>query len=295
MRWRDYLIPETLEDAARALADHAGCARVVGGGTDYFVDEGDESTAEVLVDVTRIRSLRQIWVEADYVIIGCGATHAQIVASPIVQQHGAALAEACGQIGGPQVRNVATLAGNVAHALPAADGSIALLALGGEAQVAWAEAGKVHCEWRPLEQLFRGPGQSAIDSRFQIIAALRFPCQQAGEGSAFARVMRPQGVALPILGLALCLRLHDDGETIMAARLALGPVAPVPFRARQTEAFLVGRRADEQTLSEGVAVLSREVNPRTSPHRATADYRREVLPVLFKTAWQAAVTRVRVS
>ncbi|MBO9346428.1 MAG: xanthine dehydrogenase family protein subunit M, partial [Chloroflexi bacterium] len=115
------------------------------------------------------------------------------------------------------------------------------------------------------------------------------------EGSAFARVMRPQGVALPILGLALRLRLHNDGETIMAARLALGPVAPVPFRARQTEAFLVGRRADEQTLSEGVAVLSREVNPRTSPHRATADYRREVLPVLFKTAWQAAVTRARVS
>jgi len=264
MRWRDYLIPETLEDAARALAAHAGHARVVGGGTDYFVDEGDESATKVLVDVTRIHSLRQIWVEADHVVIGCGATHAQIVASPVIRQHGAALAEACGQIGGPQVRNVATLAGNVAHALPAADGSIALLALGGEAQVAWAEAGEVHCEWRPLEQLFRGPGQSAIDGRFQIIAALRFPCRQAGEGSAFARVMRPQGVALPILGLAIRLRLHNDGETIMAAQLALGPVAPVPFRARQTEAFLIGRRADKQTLDEGVAVLSREVNPRTS-------------------------------
>jgi len=290
MSWRGYLIPETLENAVRLLADCAGHARAVGGGTDYFVDESDATQPEVLVDVTRIRDLRRIWVEEDHVVIGCGATHAQIVASPIVQHHGRALVEACGQIGGPQVRNVATLAGNIAHALPAADGSIALLALGGQAQVAWAEDGAVIREWRPLEQLFRGPGQSAIDSTRQIIAALRFPCRRPREGSAFARVMRPQGVALPILGLAIRLRLNDD-ETIAAARLALGPVAPVPFRAQKTETFLIGRPANDQTLLEALAVLAGEVHPRTSPHRATAEYRREVLPILFETAFRAAVKR----
>lgn len=210
------------------------------------------------------------------------------MASPAVQHHGRALVEACGQIGGPQVRNVATLAGNIAHALPAADGSIALLALGGQAQVAWAEGGSVIREWHPLDQLFRGPGQSAIDSTRQVIAALRFPCRRPREGSAFARVMRPQGVALPILGLAIHLRMSQD-STIAAARLAVGPVAPVPFRAQKTEAFLPGRPADDRTLREALAVLASEVHPRTSPHRATAEYRREVLPVLFETAFWAAV------
>ncbi len=290
MSWNNYLLPETLEEAVRLLAAYDGRARVVGGGTDYFVDEAHQPLPEALVDVTRIATLRRIWQEDGYVMIGCGASHAQIVASPLVAQHGMALVEACGQIGGPQVRNVATLAGNVAHALPAADGSIALLALEGEALVAWAEAGAVHQEWRPLAQLFRGPGQSAIDSTRQVLAAIRFRTCAAAEGSAFARVMRPQGVALPIMGLAVRIRLRDDGA-IDAARVALGPVAPTPFRAQQTEDFLQGRTPDARMLREAASVLLSEIRPRTSPHRATAEYRREVIPTLLEAAIGKALQR----
>lgn len=290
MSWNYYWTPQTLEEAVYLLAAHDGRARVVGGGTDYFVDEAHQPAPEALVDVTRIAELRRIWEEDGYVVIGCGASHAQIVASPLVQAHGMALVEACGQIGGPQVRNVATLAGNIAHALPAADGSIALLALDGEAMVAWAEAGALIREWRPLEQLFRGPGQSAIDSTRQVLAAVRFRARAAMEGSAFARVMRPQGVALPIMGLAVRLRLCDDGA-IADVRVALGPVAPTPFRARATEDVLRGRQPDALTLREATDVLVGETRPRTSPHRATAEYRHEVIPVLFEEAIGRAVQR----
>lgn len=290
MSWNHYLMPQTLEEAVRLLAEFDGRARVVGGGTDYFVDEAHQPAPEALVDVTRIAGLDCIWEADGYVVIGCGASHAQIVASPIVQGHGMALVEACGQIGGPQVRNVATLAGNIAHALPAADGSIALLALDGEALIAWAEAGRLVQVWRPLAQLFRGPGQSAIDSTRQVLAAVRFRVAAAGEGSAFARVMRPQGVALPILGLAAHVRLNDDGR-LADARIALGPVAPTPFRARHTEDFLRGRQPDRSTLREAVGVLLSEIRPRTSPHRATVEYRRAVAPVLFEEAIGKALQR----
>ncbi|MCS6774877.1 MAG: FAD binding domain-containing protein, partial [Thermoflexales bacterium] len=284
-----YFIPETLEEAAALLERYAGAARVVGGGTDYFVDESHNG-ARVLVDVTRLRGLREVRQEGDDVVIGCGATHAQIVASPLVQQGGTALAEACGQIGGPQVRNVATLAGNIAHALPAADGTLALLALGGEVQVAWAEHGALHTEWLPLAQAFKGPGQSAIDSTRQIIAAARFRPTGSGEASAFARVMRPQGVALPIMGLAVRLALTSEG-LVSRVRIATGPAGPVPFRAEQTEAFLLGHALDEATLAQAAEVLLGEVRLRTSPHRATAEYRREILPVLLRRALLTAQAR----
>lgn len=294
MNWNHYLMPQTLEEAASLLAAHHGRARVVGGGTDYFVDEAHQPVPEALVDVTRIPELRRVWESDGYIVIGCGASHAQIVASPLVQAHGMALVEACGQIGGPQVRNVATLAGNIAHALPAADGSIALLALDGEALIAWHENGRLVQEWRPLERLFLGPGRSAIDSTCQVLAAVRFPMRAAMEGSAFARVMRPQGVALPIMGLAVRLRLQADG-VIADARVTLGPVAPTPFRARATEEALRGRRPDALTVREASDALLREVHPRTSPHRATAEYRREVIPVLFETALNRAAQRASAS
>ncbi|MCS7088109.1 MAG: FAD binding domain-containing protein [Thermoflexales bacterium] len=286
-----YLIPDTLEAAAALLAEHGGRARVVGGGTDYFVDEAHNG-APILIDVTRLRGLREIREAEGYVLIGCGVTHAQIVASPLIQRGGTALVEACGQIGGPQVRNVATLAGNIAHALPAADGTLALLALGGEIQVAWHADGALHTEWWPLARAFKGPGQSAVDSTRQIIAAMRFKPTGANEASAFARVMRPQGVALPIMGLAARVQFDAEGR-IAAASIATGPAGPVPFRALQTEAFLIGRTLSEVTLNEAAQVLLQEVHLRTSPHRATAEYRREVLPVLLRRALTRCAARAR--
>jgi carbon-monoxide dehydrogenase medium subunit len=297
MRWNAYYLPATIDEALELLARHEGRARAVGGGTDLFLEQPyggspygraagpPRQPPDALVDVTRAAGARDLREDDGWIVIGCGATHAQIAASPLIQARGAALAEACGQIGGPQVRNVATLAGNVAHALPAADGTLALLALGGEALVA-SPGGRI---WRPLASLFRGPGASAIDSTRQVLAALRFQPTGPGQGSAFARVMRPQGVALPILGLAA--RVALAGGRITAASVALGPVAPTPFRAAQTEAWLAGKPADDATLDAAVAVLLGECHSRTSPHRATADYRRALIPALFRQAAQAALSR----
>jgi carbon-monoxide dehydrogenase medium subunit len=291
MHWENYFLPQTVEDALQLLARFDGRARVVGGGTDYFVDDRGMAAPQALVDVTRIADLRTIRQEGDDVVIGCAATHSQIECSPLIQQHATALAEACGQIGGPQVRNVATLAGNIVHALPAADGMLALFALGAEVCVAsWDGAGSAtHYEWWPLEQAYRGPGISAIDSTRQVLVAVRFKPTSAHEGSAFARVMRPQGVALPVMAMAVRLSVWDGH--IQQASIALGPVTPLPFRARRTETYLVGKPADASTLEGATEVLEGECSPRTSPHRATAEYRRELIPVLFRQAFERATAR----
>ena len=287
--WKDYHLPVSVDEAVGLLARYDGRARVVAGGTDLILDlqQGNEHPLEALVDVTRIVGLNEIRVEAGFILIGAGVTHNQIVESHLLQQQATALVEASYVVGGPQVRNVATIGGNVAHALPAADGTTALNALDAEVEVA-SFSGR---RWIPFTSLFLGPGKSAIDSTREVLTALRFKATGDHEASASSRIMRPQGVALPIMNFSAKVRVLDD--RIEAVALAVAPVAPTPFRCQQTEAFLTGKPATSESIEAAVAVLLSECKPRTSPHRATAEYRKEVLPVLLRRTLSKAIERAK--
>ncbi|MGB8645635.1 MAG: FAD binding domain-containing protein [Anaerolineae bacterium] len=296
-----YHLPTTLDEALKLLAEYQGHARVVAGGTDLLLDlssdyiEGQRPHYAALVDVTRLQGANEIQVGEEWVVIGCGVTHTQIAESPTLARQATALVEACALIGGPQVRNVATLVGNIAHGLPAADGTVALMALGAEAEIQNSEFRILNsAAWRPLSSLFLGPGQSAVDSSREIITAVRFRPVGAGEGSAFARVMRPQGVALPILGMAAKLKafqISDFRFQIQEAAISAGPVAPVPFRASRTEAYLTGKVLTDEVLAEAQRILVVEAHPRTSPHRATKEYRVELMPALLAHVVMQAMAR----
>jgi carbon-monoxide dehydrogenase medium subunit len=287
--WDHYYLPASVDEALARLAESAGGARVVAGGTDLLLElqQGRKPRQAALVDVTRIPEMTTIAADDGKLTVGAAVTHTAIVASAVLAQQATCLVESCGVIGGPQVRNVATLGGNVAHALPAGDGTLSLVALDAEAEIA-TPAGR---EWRPVRSLFRGPGQSTLDLTRELIVRFRMAAAQSerGEASAFKRIMRPQGVALPILGLAAWVRL--EGGYVREARLALGPAGPVPLRAEQAEARLVGRAFDEDVLGEVVEALWTEAKLRTSPHRATAEYRREMVAVLAGRALRLAVQR----
>ena len=125
-------MPHTIEEAVQWLNHYEGRAQVIGGGTDLLLEiqQGLRPAVEAMVDPSRITGLDHITMDDEHITIGCAVTHTQIVNNEDIIRHGTCLIEACGVIGGPQVRNVATLAGNVAHALPAGDGTIGLLALG---------------------------------------------------------------------------------------------------------------------------------------------------------------------
>jgi carbon-monoxide dehydrogenase medium subunit len=253
------------------------------------LQQGHHTPVHTLVDLTGIAEMGALEIRGAQLFIGAGVPHNRIVESALAQEHAQALVESCGLIGGPQVRNMATLGGNVAHALPAADGTIGLLALEAQAEVAApGPAGLVTRRCIPLQEIFLGPGKSSLAAA-EILVGFYLPLIKAHQASAFCRVMRAQGIALPILNLAAWL--ERDGELITDARIAVGPAGPVPFRARQTEAFLRGRRFSPETICEAQKTLLAEATFRTSPARATAEYRRELVVVLLENALSNAWER----
>lgn len=287
--WEQYLRPDNLEEALAILAEAGGSARVVAGGTDLLLDiqQGRHPPVACMVDITAIPELQAVAATGDEIYLGAAVTHSTIVGDPILQEHAPCLVEACGLIGGPQVRNVATIGGNVAHALPAGDGTIALLALDAQAQIASPDGRR----WVELEGLFRAPGETTFDRNREVLVGFRMKKCLAGEASAFQRIMRPQGVAIAILNMAVWLR-SPVGSIVEDVRVAIGPAGPRPLRARQAEAVLRGSELSEQVLREATEALLREVRLRTSPHRATLEYRRHLAGILLRRTIGAAVGRL---
>ncbi len=289
--WKVYHLARSVPDALEALRTSPGPARLVGGGTDLLLDlqQGRHPALHTLVDVTHIPEMTVLEVRDGRLFIGAAVPLYRIVASPQVAEHAEALHESTGLIGGPQVRNTATLGGNVSHALPAADGAISLVAMDAVAEVAGAYGRRQV----PMLDLYAGPGKSTLDPCGEVLVGFHLPLKRPGEGSGFQRIMRPQGVAIAILNMSTWLR-QENGR-VAEARIALGPAGPVPQRARQAEAVLRGQDPlQPEVQQEALEALLAEVRFRTSPHRATAEYRRRVAGVLLADtlakAWERANT-----
>ena len=249
----------------------------------------------MLVDVTKITGIDRIAQEDGWIVLGAGITHTQIEGSPLLRAQARCLTESCGVIGGPQVRNVATLGGNVAHALPAADGTIGLLALEAEVEVAAHGAqGALHT-WQPLLSIFAGPGRNRL-APDQMLHAFRFRPTAARAGNAFDRIMRPQGVALPVLAIAAKVQLDADLRRVEDAAIAIGPAGPTPFRASDAEEALTSANAfDDAAVEKAVAAAQAQARLRTSKYRASQEYRREMIGVLLRRVLHAAVERARMN
>ncbi len=293
--WNEYFTPKTITEALSLRVRFGHDAQWIAGGTDMVLDmqQGNHAPVAALVDVTTIEHLSDIWQDEEWIVIGAAATHTAIEAHPLVRRHGQALVESCGVVGGPQVRNVATIGGNVAHALPAADGAIGLLALGAEVQVCTLDGEDLTCTWQPLLSIYAGPGRNQLKDN-QLLAAFRFPAVQARQGSAFDRIMRPQGVALPILGVAAKVTLDESLTRVTAAAIVVGPAGPLPFRATTAEQVLTSAATvDEQVIEQAMAAAQAQAQLRTSKHRATKAYRHELVAVLLRRVVGRAVERAR--
>jgi CO/xanthine dehydrogenase FAD-binding subunit len=289
--WKNYYLPKSLPEALQALADAPGPARLIAGGTDLLLDlqQGRHPPVHTLIDVTRIPEMTALEIRQDRLFVGGAVPLNQVVGSSLVQRHAQALSEAASLIGGPQVRNTATLGGNVAHALPAGDGTIALLALDALAEVASQQG----CRLVPMRDLFIGPGRSALQPRGEVLVGFYLPLRKPWHGSAFQRIMRPQGVAIAILNMAVWL--HREADRIVDVHIAVGPSGPTPFRALAAEGSLRSQPFSQAGIERALEALLDEARFRTSPHRATIVYRREMAWVLLEDslqqAWQRAVEK----
>jgi len=290
--WNNYLIPHSLQEAITLLDKAPQGSRIIAGGTDLLLDiqQGRSPQVETLLDVNEIPDLRKLELQEEFLYIGAAVSLKQITNSSLVIFHAEALAEAAGLVGGPQVRNSATLGGNVAHALPAADGTIALLALDAEVEIANSSGRRRTA----LIELFTGPGRSKLNPQADILVGFYLPVHKEGQASAFSRIMRPQGVALPILNIAIWLERKENW--ISNIRIALGPAGPIPQRGVSAERVFLGKTPDEGLMKQAVDALLASTYFRTSPHRASADYRkhlcRGLLEQAFENAWVRASAQV---
>ncbi len=286
--WQHYLRPKNLSEALDALATAPRPLAPIAGGTDLLLDlaQGRHPPVQTLIDLTCVAEMTALEMRGDSLYIGAAVPVNRIALDPLTVRHAQALTEACNLIAGPQVRNVATIGGNVAHALPAADGTIALLALDAIAEIASASGTRKI----PFTSLFLGPGKSALQHGEELIVGFYIQTLKVSEtfrvSSCFKRIMRPQGVALPILNCAVWLA--RTGDHIHDIRIAVGPAAATPFRATQAEDSLRGKAFHEEAFQAALEALLAQAQFRTSPRRASAEYRRHIVGGLFRETLEMA-------
>jgi xanthine dehydrogenase FAD-binding subunit len=304
--WQEYKRPASIAEAIHELISASGSVMPIAGGTDLLLDlkQGRHAPVHTLIDMNFIPELNALGLRGDKLYVGAAVTVNRVALNPLVGTHAQALAEACSLIAGPQVRNMATLGGNVAHALPAADGTIALTALDAQAEV----AGVAGMRRMPFTSLFIAPGISAINKSAEIIVGFYIPTHKTRKvfskhtrnetleaeifrvSSCFKRIMRPQGVALPILNCAVWLKREKD--IIKDIHIAVGPGGPTPFRATEAENVMRGQPLNEETIYYALELLLAQVQFRTSARRASVDYRKHIVGGLFtdvlNSAWQRA-------
>ena len=286
--WQEYIRPSTIPEAVQALSSTPGPTCLIAGGTDLMLDlqQGHHASIHTLVDITSIPELNQLEIRGNDLYIGSAVVLSQIAISPLVVEHARSLSEACSLIGGPQVRNVATLGGNVAHALPAADGTIAMMSLNTRVVVAsWKKFRSV-----PLQEMFLGAGKTALNTNEEIITGFCIPLRKDHQASAFKRIMRAQGIALPIINISTWL--ERQGDKIIDLRIAVGPSGPIPRRITAAEDLLRGSNFPKDLDPEALNALLDQIQFRTSPQRATADYRhhlvKDLLVDTLMEAWKRA-------
>ncbi len=290
MKWEEYLVPSSLEEALAILKEHQGQARVIAGGTDLIIQlKKKEVTARCLVDITNLDELKGIELEDDFIRIGACVTHQELASSSLIREKAAVLAEGASQVGSPQIRNMGTVGGNIVNAQPAADTVVPLMALEAEVEVVSSDG----IRREPLGGLCVGPGQCTVDATAEILTAVRFRALGPNQGSAFARLAKRKALSLPILNTAVVVTLNDGGDTFQEVRLAVGPVAPTPFRARKAEEALRGAAVEAQAIAAALELAAQEAQPRTNPVRGSEEYRREMVKVLLRRSIERAVQAAR--
>jgi CO/xanthine dehydrogenase FAD-binding subunit len=277
-----YLRPTTLDQAIAALANPEAKPYLLAGGTDLIVRlRRGHLRPTVVVDTKSVRDLHaEIVAIDDGLRFGARVTMTSIIQDARVRQHFQALVEAASVVGSVQIRNRATLTGNICNASPAADTVPALLVYGAIANVV-GPAG-----WRtvPLSEFLTGPGRTVL-THGEILESVDLPYPEVQVGAAFCRVTRRRGVDLATINV--CGLIALDGS----ARFAFGAVAPTPFVAANDSGVLATHSTDPVARASALRVLFAEARPITDV-RGGQEYRAAMLEVMTRRTWQLAATRL---
>lgn len=290
MRKFTYLVPKTLNEAISMHVSYDGRTRYIAGGTDVLVKLKEGKIGpDYLVSLKHIIGQDRPFLntETGELYIGAFMTHRSIERSSLVQHQYPILHDAVKNIGSVQIRNVATIGGNLVNAVPSADGAIPLIALDGKAHIYGPKGYRLI----DLARFFLGPGQCEIQGA-EILTEIIIPRLEPRTGGAYIKHGRREAMELPMLGVGILLSLEPDRVTCAKARICLGVAAPTPFRALAAEVYLRGKSVTEDSLAEAGKIAAGESRVRDSI-RGVAWYRREMVGVLVKRMGLLALERAK--
>lgn len=277
-----YVLAKSSAEAMAAIAAGAGKSLIIAGGTDIMVDiQSGKIQPELLVDITAANDMKHIHVEDGCLVIGGAATLTEIARSSLVKEYFPSLAKGAGSVGSLQIRNSATLAGNVVTAQPAADGAMALAPLNPTFVVLTGASTR----YVPIDKMFAGFNKSALDPSVDLIKEIRIPLPAADEKASFVRLELRKSLSLPMLNTAAMAKVMDG--TVQWVRITMGPVGVGPTRATEAEAFLTGKALTHENMSQAGVLALKNANPRSNPLRGSKEYREQVLPVLVRRALES--------
>jgi len=279
----EYFRPRSIDEAVSLLKKYGDKAKVLAGGTDLLVNMKLRRLGpDCLVDITGITELKGITFNGKELRIGATTLLSEIATSQLIRDKYATLFEAAVEMATTQVRNIATIGGNICNASPGADTVPPLMVLEAKAEVASQSGTKT----MPLEEFFTGPEETVL-TEGDILTVISMPPPAQHMGTSFIRISRTAS-DLPQLNVAVALK--TDNSTCKDVKIALGAVAPIPIRARKAEAILKNMELTQDTIEKAANAVTEEISPRTSI-RSTSDYRRAVAPVITERALAKAYER----
>lgn len=285
--WQTYHQVTTIDQALHLLHDHQANARIMAGGTDLLLElERGQRHADVIIDITRLADLADITHTNRKISIGGLVTHNQVVANADIIAHALPLAQASWEIGAPQIRNRATVVGNIITASPANDTITPLMALG--ASVSLASTSGIR--EIPLSQFYTGYRQTVMRPD-ELITHVHFPAMTNSSRGIFIKLGLRKAQAIAVINVALILDFNPD-DTIKDATITLGCVAPTIISLPQVAQSLIGQSLTPDLIRQ-TALACASIPTPINDIRAPADYRTEMIGILVSRGLRAVMTNTQ--
>lgn len=279
--WQHYDSVSSLREALELLGQHRERARIIAGGTDIILEleRGQRPGVDVLVDITRVPGLDDITLRDGQFHLGPLVTHNHVVDSKLLVQRALPLAQACWEVGAPQIRNRATVAGNLITASPADDTITPLMALGASVTLTSLHEERVI----PLSEFYTGLRKTVMRPD-ELLTAITFPALDERARGIFLKLALRRAQAISVVDAAVVLTF--DGDTVSRAAVTLGSVAPTIIHVPAAEQLLRGKQLTPDAIAEAARLAAGTPSP-IDDVRGTATYRTEMVPVLVSRALRA--------
>ncbi len=272
--------PASLREASLLMKEKGSGGRFLAGGTDLVIAIKEKGLKpKYVIDLKKIPALSGIRQEPDgAIVIGALTTMREVETSPVICKRFPFLARSAAEVGSIQIRNRATIGGNMANATPSADVAPGLLVLDARARIAGTDRERTI----DLEKFFLGPGQTTMSSE-EILTAIVLPPSPPGLAGEYIKFSPREMMDLAYVGIAVALVVSKKERRCEHVRIALGAVSPTPMRARAAESILANQVLTEETVERASQEAAKESKP-ISDVRSSADYRREMVRAMTRRA-----------